>query len=214
MFSFLSEGNEDITGREEEEFGNTDGIRNLDDLLYSARWLNGSELGEETGLNVGFSGAIGPNRTGNDAETYILGGDVYTKWQPARNQRGFPFVAFQAEALYRNFENGVTGDPVNETLEDWGGYAQGLWGFSPGWVAGLRIGAADGDHDNDDNPFRDGRVRLSPNLSWYPSEFSTVRLQYNRDWFDFEGEGDDDNTADSLWLQVILSLGAHSAHTF
>ena len=52
------------------------------------------------------------------------------------------------------------------------------------------------------------RWRLSPNLTWYPSEFSKIRLQYNYD-----------NRADlgvdhSVWLQFEFLLGAHAAHKF
>ena len=58
------------------------------------------------------------------------------------------------------------------------------------------------------DPQRDMRWRLSPNLTWYPSEFSKVRLQYNYD--DRRGFGDDH----SVWLQFEVLLGAHAAHKF
>ena len=97
---------------------------------------------------------------------------------------------------------------------DWGFYSQVLWGFKPGWVAGLR-----GDfvaptktaiyetilgRDLD----RATRWRISPNLTWYPSEFSKIRLQYNYD--DRDGVGVDH----SIWLQFEFLLGAHAAHKF
>ena len=52
------------------------------------------------------------------------------------------------------------------------------------------------------------RWRISPNVTWYPSEFSKLRLQYNYD--DRDGKGDDH----SVWLQFELLLGAHAAHKF
>ena len=57
-------------------------------------------------------------------------------------------------------------------------------------------------------PARAERWRLSPNLTWYPTEFSKIRLQYNYD--DREIEGVDH----SVWLQFEFLLGAHAAHTF
>ena len=58
------------------------------------------------------------------------------------------------------------------------------------------------------DPDRASRWRISPNITWYPSEFSKIRLQYNYD--DREGIGTDH----SLWLQTEFILGAHAAHKF
>jgi len=52
------------------------------------------------------------------------------------------------------------------------------------------------------------RWRLSPNLTWYPTEFSKIRLQYNYD--KRSGIGSDH----SVWLQFEFLLGAHAAHKF
>ena len=186
--------------------------RDQSDLLYSARWLNGFDLSDTLSMNVGFSGLIGPNTSGRSTETTIVGTDVYLKWQPAYVQRGFPFVSWHTEVLQRHYEAGDSADPTQETLKDWGLFSQVLWGLRPGWVAGLRaeFAEADGGVSTDDDPFRDRRKRLSPNLTWYPSEYSKLRLQYNRDW----AEHLDGGNADSLFLQMEFSLGSHAAHTF
>ena len=221
VFGFLSEENEELltpAGGGEEEEGEEGGdkrqIRNLGDLLYSARWLNGFDLSDTVSMNIGFSGAVGPNDTDANADTFLLGSDIYIKWQPVSNERGFPFVSLQAEGILREFE--FRGEDGDEDLEDYGFYTQALWGFRPGWVAGLRFGYADAnDQDRFNGPFRDERTRLSPNITWYPSENSLIRLQYNRDWFDFdEDAGGDEDTADTIWVQFIWSLGAHAAHGF
>jgi hypothetical protein len=52
------------------------------------------------------------------------------------------------------------------------------------------------------------RWRISPNLTWYPSEFSKLRLQYNCD--DRQEVGVDH----SVWFQFEFLLGAHAAHKF
>jgi hypothetical protein len=52
------------------------------------------------------------------------------------------------------------------------------------------------------------RWRISPSLTWYPSEYSKIRLQYNYD--DRQGLGRDH----SIWLQLEFLLGAHAAHKF
>ena len=186
--------------------------RDPGDLLYFARWLNGVDLSETLSMNLGFSGLTGPNASGRSTDTTIIGTDIYLKWQPAYVQRGFPFVSWHTEVLQRRYEAGDTDDPSRETLTDWGFFSQALWGFQPGWVAGLRteFAEADGAESSADDPLRDRRKRLSPNLTWHPSEYSRVRLQYNRDWAEHLTGG----SADSLFLQVEFSIGSHMAHIF
>jgi len=186
--------------------------RDQNDLLYSARWLNGFDVSDTLSMNVGFSGLIGPNASGRSTQTTVIGTDVYLKWQPAYVQRGFPFVSWHTEVLQRRYEAGDSGNPNQETLSDWGAFSQVLWGFQPGWVAGLRAESAkaSGGDGRADDPLRDTRKRLSPNLTWYPTEYSKLRLQYNRDWANHLSDG----SANSLFLQVEFSIGSHMAHTF
>lgn len=204
--SFLNAPGEDIGGhtlidRDARDFG---------DLLYTARWLNGFDLSDTVSMNLGISGLWGPNASGNQTDTNIVGADLYLKWQPAYTQRGFPFISWHTEVLKRRYDAGDPGGPNQETLQDWGMFSQALWGFKPGWVAGLRWEYATADGDTATDPLRDTRKRLSPNLTWYPTEFSKLRLQYNRD----RAEHLADKTADSIWLQVEFNLGAHMAHVF
>jgi outer membrane receptor protein involved in Fe transport len=101
----------------------------------------------------------------------------------------------------------------DERLDDEGLYLQALWGFRRRWVAGLRYDWADGEEseftDNAADPLRDLRRRWSANLSFYPSEFSKLRLQYNLD--DVEHL---DREAASLVLQFEYLYGAHGGHKF
>jgi len=204
--SFLSVEGEEIAGhilRERQ-------ARNFGDLLYSARWLNSFDLSDNTSMNLGFSGLTGPNASGGDNDTTILGTDLYLKWQADYTQRGFPFVSWHTEWLSRRYEAGEVGSLNRETLTDSGVFTQVLWGFEPRWVAGLRLEYADANGDNPDDPLRDNRKRLAANLTWHLTEFSKLRLQYNRDWTQHL----DENNANSLWLQLEFSLGSHMAHKF
>jgi len=184
--------------------------RGSGDLLYSARWLNGIDISDTISMNIGVSGLWGPNASGYNTETQIYGADLYLKWQPLSSQQGFPFVAWHTEFLQRHYEAGDVSSPNSEVLKDSGLFTQVLWGFNPRWVAGLRLEYATADGNTRTDPLRDTRKRLSPNLTWYMSEYSKVRLQYNRDWTEHLAE----KTADTLWLQVEFSLGSHMAHTF
>lgn len=187
-------------------------LRGPGDLVYVPRIASSFDLTEEQTLVGGVSAAFGPNETGAETRSQIYGVDLYWKWKPANAHAGFPFVSWQTEALYQRFEAGA--DPSfslpAETLQDWGFYSQVLWGFKNRWVAGLRgeyVNGNDGAYDPSD-VFRGERTRVSPNLTFYPSEFSKIRLQYNLD------KGELFGTENSVWLQVEFLLGAHGAHKF
>jgi hypothetical protein len=182
------------------------------ELLYVPRIASSFDLTDQQTLVAGVSAAFGPNETGDDTRTQIYGVDLYWKWKPSNSQSGFPFVSWQTEALYQRFEAGADPSFVlpAETLRDWGFYSQVLWGFKQRWVVGLRGEYANGNpgaYDPND-VFRNQRTRISPDLTFYPSEFSKIRLQYNYDHGELFG------TENSVWLQVEFLLGAHGAHKF
>ena len=193
---------------------NVSSVRSLADLMYSGRAQASVDLSGETTALFGASVAAGPNGTGDSGRTRILGGDFTVKWKPKANDQGFPFVNWQTEAMTRRFhadEYLVAGEPYfpHETLHDGGFYSQATWGFRRGWTAGVRWDQADGIHgDPDDDPFRERRSRAAAALTWFPSEFSKVRLQVNRDRSESLGE------STSVWLQFEFLLGAHGAHKF
>ena len=189
-------------------------LRSARDLLFVPRIAISTQLTDTQTLLAGFSAALGPNEPGPDSRTSIYGADIYWKWRPANATRGFPYVSWQAEALYRRFEAAI--DPLApvplpaETLRDYGWYSQLLFGFAPRWNAGLRadwVNSNAGVFDSED-PFRGRRHRISPELTFFPSEFSKVRLQYNFDQGTLLG------TARSIWMQLEFGIGAHAAHKF
>jgi hypothetical protein len=145
----------------------------------------------------------------------VYGIDGYWKWKAADAEQGFPFVSMQAEAMWRRYDAAarISADEPrltlpSETLKDWGTYAQVLWGIKPRIVAGLRADLARGDAAAFESVLRADRTRVSPNITWYPSEFSKIRVQYN---YDNRAKIGSDH---SLWLQFEFLIGAHAAHKF
>lgn len=211
-------------------------VESLGDLLFVPRYAASFDLTDAQTVVLGTSAAFGPNSSGAGADTQIYGVDAFWKWRPVTHSKGFPFVSWQTEAMVRRYQAGAfdwdlnadavldageqdaNGDGIpdalpNETLTDWGFYSQVLWGFRPRWVLGLRgdylVGnTADYERLYGRDLQRADRWRLSPNLTWYPSEFSKIRLQYNYD--DRQEIGVDH----SVWLQFEFLLGAHAAHKF
>jgi hypothetical protein len=196
----------------------TEEIDGFSDLLYALRYAASFDLTETSTILGGVSAAFGPNAPteptggfeGSDAgRTEIYGADLYWRWSPAHQTWGFPFVAWQTEAMLRRFQ---MRNP-SETFEDYGFYTQLMYGFRRGWVAGLRYDWVRGDmRDAVDRGGEElglpNRWRVSPNLTYYPSEFSKIRLQYNYD------ERAREETDHSVWLQFEFSIGPHGAHSF
>ncbi|MBI4564210.1 MAG: hypothetical protein HY716_05910 [Planctomycetes bacterium] len=211
-------------------------VRSFSDLLYHLRANASHDLTDDITAVFGVSGLLGPNATGPEADTQIYGIDLKVKWRPAENFRGWPFVVWQTEFMLRRYEaaaqdfdpDGVpaSGDEFSvdrETLRDHGFYTFVLYGFSYGWVAGLRFERADsggasidpatGVDVTDADPFRDRRTRISSSIGWHPTEFSRVRLQYNLDKADHLDATDDD-IGHSVWLGIEFFFGAHAAHKY
>ncbi len=215
-FSFRNPGDPDSLGVDRFHGRATTNrtLSGFGDLVFVPRLASSFELTDTQTLMVGASAAFGPNDTGANTRTQIFGLDAYWKWKPADADAGFPFVSWQTEVLFRRFEAGA--DPLaptplpSETLRDWGAYSQVAWGFTPRWVAALRGEYATGNTAaNDANEvFRGDRLRISPNLTFYLSEFSKIRLQFNYD------HGDRFGVEQSIWLQLEFMLGAHAAHKF
>jgi hypothetical protein len=201
-------------------------VRGLDDLLYLARVRTSFDLSDELTLVGGVSALFGPNASGGDTDTRIYGADLYFKWRPLDNNHGWPFLAWQTEAMLRRYQAAAVLDADGAqlagptTLDDVGFYSQLSWGFARPWVVGVRHDRArgeaaastlpDGAYASSLDPLRDSRQRYSAVLSYYPSEFSKLRLQYNYDRAEFFS-GDD---AHSAFVQFEILFGAHGAHKF
>ena len=96
----------------------------------------------------------------------------------------------------------------------------GVWMWMPMWRAGYRFDRLDSGSSNIDTSASGLTAADFPILAaykpkkhsfmvdWNPSEFSRIRLQYARD---YSRMGEPDN---QVFLQYIVSLGAHGAHTF
>jgi hypothetical protein len=201
-------------------------VRGPGDLLYLARLRTSFDLSDELTLVGGLSALFGPNASAGDTDTRIYGGDLFFKWRPLDANQGWPFLAWQTEAMLRRYQAAAVVDADGAeltgatTLDDVGLYSQLLWGFARPWVVGVRYDRArgeptafalpEGDYASSLDSLRDSRQRYSAVLSYYPSEFSKLRLQYNYDRAEFLAAGD----AHAAFLQFEILFGAHGAHKF
>jgi len=193
-------------------------------------------LGASAAFGPNSSGSSGDTTTqiyGMDAywkwkPANAHGGFPFVSWQTEAMVRRYQLGAFdwqeEADAGETPIIDVGTGLPAvfgRETVTDYGAYSQVLYGFRKGWVAGFRVDYVGGDraaYEKMDltfdgaslgrDPERNERWRLSPDLTWFPSEFSKIRLQYNYD------NRKDFGVDHSVWLQFEFLLGAHAAHKF
>jgi hypothetical protein len=160
-----------------------------------------------------------PDAFSGDSRVAIA--DFVWKWAPNGNPKQRHFK-FQAEYLWREEDgdftadvNGVNGPAVADVYraEQSGWYVQGVYQFMPQWRVGLRYdqlrsheieaGANAALFDTRAHTPR----RASVMLDWSHSEFSRVRVQWTRD-------RSQPDAGSEVFVQYIMSLGAHGAHAF
>ncbi len=166
-------------------------------------------LTDDLSLMWGLSAATGPNATGYRNRTDVYGTDVYLRYRPI-TQSSPTLITLQVEAFYRRRQ--VPGD----LLTDFNAYAQAAWRFSQRWATALRyeLGTpARGDGadviDPLDPEWTEDRQRISANVTFWPTEFSRLRLQGATDRVGWRESPDY-----SLFLALELVTGAHGAHAF
>ncbi len=167
-------------------------------------------LSDDWSLLWGVSAASGPNPTGHANRTEVVATDVYLKYRPV-TQGGQSSLALQTEWLYRRRQ------VPRDVLADVSGYVFLAWRFDKRWGTALRYefgspartrgGETGGDWLD---PFWTGdRHRASAALTFWPTEFSRIRLQLSSDVLTWERRA---NWA--AFLAFEFSVGAHGAHPF
>lgn len=184
-----------------------------DDVGESNSWRAGiSYLATKSDLRE--SGDVAnPDTFSGDSK--LLVADFVWKWAPEGNNYAHNFK-LQAEYLQQDSDGdftpaGSTASSYNAQARGW--YVQGAYQFTHGWRIGLRHDQLEAD---DPGAAFNGTVldrqgltpkRNSIMIDYANSEFSRLRLQYNRD--------ESGPVADNQWfLQYQMSLGAHGAHQF
>lgn len=197
------------------------GVRNLADMVWTQRLMTSMDLTPEHAFVAGVSAAFGPNASGSGGNTQIYGVDAFYKWKPLDGNQGWPHLIAQAEWMARRYKaasfsgdldgDGIPDDFAGGVFRDSGFYAQLIWGFERPWEACFRV-----DYFNGDGTTTGGATsldlysRLSANLTYYPTEFSRIRLQTNVSKLGLF----DDETFLSVWLQFEIVIGQHGVHKF
>jgi hypothetical protein len=180
----------------------------------------GGDVGRGSSWRAGVSylAARAVNRVSGDpaspdsftGDSDVAGVDFVWKWAPNRN----PYrhnLKIQGEWLQRHETGAYNATPYDARQTGW--YLQAAYQFIPRWRVGLRYDWLKAD---DPGPAFTGTLldpagrtpqRTSAMVDFANSEFSRLRLQYSID-----DSGPVQNN--ELYLQYIMSLGAHGAHRF
>lgn len=173
------------------------------DLQYTAALKQFFPLSDDLSLAVGLSGAFGPNASGEGQRTEIYGGDVYLKYRPLGGA-SFTIVSLHLEALLRRYHT------PDATFADSGAFAHLFWRFEPRWGAGLSAEYVSTPEGHPLDAAQAGfRQRYKANVTFWPTEFSRLRLQY-----DVEPPGETTGAAHAVFLAAEFAIGAHGAHKF
>jgi hypothetical protein len=203
-----------------------------DDIGESASWRAGlsylhNNADRRSYADTDGSGTDVANAFSGRSRTWVL--DAVYKWAPNGNATRTNFK-LQGEYFRRTERGTLAYDIDNQSLgsatgafasAQSGWYLQAVYQFRPMWRVGLRhdrlvsgtpdiglvnagvLNAADFPRLTPYNPSRNTLM-----LDYSPSEFSRFRLQFARD------KSRPDSTDNQIFLQYIMSLGAHGAHAF
>lgn len=164
-----------------------------EDFLYQGRITASFDLSQATTLLFGGSGATGFNDTGFGNKTDVLGGDILLKYKPGARTS----LTWQSEGMYRQRRAPAT------DLKDGGFYSYVDLQFMKRWHVGARfdmVGLPD------DSIVQEWRI--TPALTFDPTEFSRLRLQYEYD------KVENADAVHAAFLQLVFNMGPHGAHAF
>jgi hypothetical protein len=193
-----------------------------DDIGIEHSWRAGASLHQTRRDNAISTDAINPlinNSFSGDSRT--VGLDMVWKYSPNGNTAN-RYLKVQGEYFQRKESGMLTYDTALTNVTDSyantqsGWYLQSVYQFMPNWRSGIRydrmnpgtasIGALNAGNITANYAFNPSRATWM--LDYSPSEFSRLRLQLARD---NSRLGLPDN---QIFLQYIMSLGAHGAHQY
>jgi hypothetical protein len=239
---YLTFGAEVLNGANEESFGTSgfsapSGTISVDPVqgpnLYIGFVRSSFDI-DEASILFGISNAIGTTRTDQgfstiggtgqavNANTDIIGGDLTVKY----SLDAIRYLSFQSEYMYRVINGteytrdaSITISSPSLDKHNSGLYAQVAARVNQLWRMGLRYDLL---MQNDvlvggvDQHMPSNLTRYSAMIEYSPTEFSRLRLQFDRDLSRYvqSSGGWSRQPYTQVILQANLTIGAHGAHAF
>ncbi len=186
---------------------------------YTAFVTAGNDVGDSHSWKAGlsyFNASADMRLNPVTSQSFIGTTELYTaylvwKWAP----HGNPYdrnLKFQA-AFMQSPEKGNYSTAGSVKNNRYGWYGQLVYQFMHGWRTALRVDWMHIDNPGPDfsgtelDPGNHDPARYSVMVDYAHSEFSRLRIQYSRD-------NSSPTSENEVYLQYIMSLGAHGAHRF
>jgi len=164
------------------------------DLSYLIAWRNFWDTSDNSSLEAQISLAGGKNVTGHGTGLGNLA--VTYRYKPLATGTRASFL-WRTEVIRENYRGA---DGLNRTT---GAFSYADWQFTRGWFAGLRADYAE--HPLEPRLHDKGGAMV---LTFFPSEFQKLRLQYER--VNYGGIGN----RDAVVFEYGFAIGSHGAHPF
>ena len=157
----------------------------------------GGDVGDSNSWRAGVSylHARSEDAFGKTAGSKIGIADFIWKYAPNGNVR----------ETYAKLQGEYFGGRIRDAARQSGWYLQGVYQFLPEWRAGVRYDRVD-PNGVDDATYASRKASVM--VDYNVSEFSRIRLQLAR------AQMQSDLTDNQVFVQYILSLGAHGAHKY
>ena len=147
-------------------------------------------------LELGFSGAYGPNDAGGDLQTILGGVDLTYKWVPADRSK-YRTLEFRSELIISQREE------LGKDMNRFGLYSYLENKLDARWWAGIRFDYTQLPESDDEYLWG-----LSPHFTYWQSEFVFIRFQFSH--FNLTS-GQDENV---FLLQSVWSMGPHKHEAY
>ena len=164
------------------------------DLAYNIAWRNFWDLCDNANLEAQLSLAGGKNATGHGTGLGNL--SVTYRYKPLASGTRASFL-WRTEVIRENYR------AMDGLTRSTGAFSYVDWQFTRGWFAGLRADYAE--HPSDPRMHDKGGALV---LTYFPSEFQKVRLQYER--IHYAGQG----LRNAVVFEYGFAIGPHGAHPF
>lgn len=183
------------------------------DMGFSHSWRFGLSFlhANASGRETGSENAAPPDLLSFDGNTDLFIADFKYTWAPNGNATERS-LALQGEYFRRSQDGAFGGIPYNG--DDSGWYIEGVYKFTRGWRVGSRFARLAPETNIPAallGTDLDGLGRKAKSYSfmfdWARNDFSLLRMQFSRD---LSGRRADNR----FYIQYIMAIGAHGAHTF
>ena len=160
-----------------------------------ARLQNFRQLTRSTYAQLGITG-LGGNNDDADLRSRLIGLDFRVTYRP-------PEAATRRDVTFRAEGYRLHADELGTTTNRYGAFLDLQARTSRRWVFGARYDWVEAPRGPDDTEWR-----ITPNITWWQSEFVYLRLEGEHRHTDLEG------SRNMLSLQAVWAMGPHKHETY